>query len=309
MLCVRYGAGQIWRNHDKKKLNDGVYLRSRTWWLDFQHEGRRYQFRLGRGISKTVAKELARAKRGEALKREAGLSPKRHDVDFNKAAKIFVGWARTNKRLRTAQFYEDCLRHLSAEFGKRRLSQIHPFHVESYKARRARDGAPVCANRELATLKAMYNRLSRLKRFAGTNPVVGIQFLEESRGKLRFLDDEEEDRLIAACGEPLRTIVLAGIYTGLRVTSELLRLQWGAVDLYQNQVTVEASYAKNRESRSVPMNSLLREAILAHRREAACTDNDDHVFVAWKGPRGGKAASLNPDGPWRQRVEMLKSSA
>ena len=180
------------------------------------------------------------------------------------------------------------MRHLSAEFGKRRLSQIHPIHVESYKARRARDGAPVCANRELATLKAMYNRLSRLKRFAGTNPVVGIQFLEESRGKLRFLDDEEEDRLIAACGEPLRTIVLAGIYTGLRVTSELLRLQWGAVDLYQNQVTVEASYAKNRESRSVPMNSLLREAILAHRREAACTDNDDHVFVAWKGPRGGK---------------------
>ena len=76
-----------------RKSNDGVYLRRRTWWLDFQHEGKRYQFRLGRGISKTVAKELARAKRGEVLKGEAGLSPKRHDLDFDKAAKIFVGWA------------------------------------------------------------------------------------------------------------------------------------------------------------------------------------------------------------------------
>ncbi len=42
------------------------------------------------------------------------------------------------------------------------------------------------ANRELATLKAMYNRLRKLKRYEGVNPVVGIQFLEESKGKLRF---------------------------------------------------------------------------------------------------------------------------
>ena len=172
-------------------------------------------------------------------------------------------WAQTNKRPRTAVFYDVCLRQLAAQFGNRRLSQIHPFHVEAYKSMRVKDGAPVRANRELATLKAMYNRLTKLKRYEGVNPAVGIQFLEESKGKLRFLDDDEEDRLLEACGEPLRTIALTAIYTGLRVTSELLELLWGAVDFYQN--------------------------LLSHKQAATNADSEDaHVFLAWKGPRGGK---------------------
>ena len=36
------------------------------------------------------------------------------------------------------------------------------------------------------------------------------------------------------------------------------------------------------------MNSLLQEAMLAHRAAATNTDDDAHVFVAWKGPRAGK---------------------
>ena len=273
----------------KRKSNDGLYLRGTTWWLDFQHEGKRFQFRLGRGISKTVAKELAKAKRGEVLKGEAGLSRKKRDLPFDQARELFVQWAQTNKRPRTAVFYDVCLRQLAAQFGNRRLSQIHPFHVEAYKSMRVKDGAPVRANRELATLKAMYNRLTKLKRYEGVNPAVGIQFLEESKGKLRILDDDEEDRLLEACGEPLRTIALTAIYTGLRVTSELLELRWGAVDFYQNHVMVQAAYAKNRESRSIPMNSLVSGALLSHKQAATNADSEDaHVFLAWKGPRGGK---------------------
>ena len=70
----------------KRKSNDGLYLRGTTWWLDFQHEGKRFQFRLGRGISKTVAKELAKAKRGEVLKGEAGLSRKKRDLPIRSGA-------------------------------------------------------------------------------------------------------------------------------------------------------------------------------------------------------------------------------
>jgi hypothetical protein len=48
------------------RRGDGIYARGGTWYLDFQHHGARYQVRLGKGIRRSVAKDLATAKRGEA---------------------------------------------------------------------------------------------------------------------------------------------------------------------------------------------------------------------------------------------------
>ena len=37
------------------RRGDGGYLRGKTWWLDFTHEGKRHVARLGKGINRTVA--------------------------------------------------------------------------------------------------------------------------------------------------------------------------------------------------------------------------------------------------------------
>jgi hypothetical protein len=50
------------------RRGDGVYLRGKTWWLDFVHEGRRYHARLGKSISRPAAREIASVKRAEILK-------------------------------------------------------------------------------------------------------------------------------------------------------------------------------------------------------------------------------------------------
>ena len=52
------------------RTGDGIYLRGKTWMLDFRHHGERYQVRLGRSISKTAARELAQVKRAAILKGE-----------------------------------------------------------------------------------------------------------------------------------------------------------------------------------------------------------------------------------------------
>jgi hypothetical protein len=36
----------------------GIYLRGKTWWLDFTHFGDRHVVRLGKSISRTVAERL-----------------------------------------------------------------------------------------------------------------------------------------------------------------------------------------------------------------------------------------------------------
>ena len=47
----------------KKRYNDGIYMRRKTWWLDCRISGTRYQFPLGKGVSRSVAAELAQVKR------------------------------------------------------------------------------------------------------------------------------------------------------------------------------------------------------------------------------------------------------
>jgi hypothetical protein len=54
------------------RRGDGIYQRGPTWWLDFTHEGQRHIARLGKGINRIVAGELARVKRAAVLKGEAG---------------------------------------------------------------------------------------------------------------------------------------------------------------------------------------------------------------------------------------------
>jgi len=58
-----------------------------------------------------------------------------------------------------------------------------------------------------------------------------LERVPESLGRIRFLEYEEEDRLLAAASEPLRTIILIGIYAGLRIHSEALTLRKVDVDI------------------------------------------------------------------------------
>lgn len=84
--------------------------------------------------------------------------------------------------------------------------------------------------------------------------------MKEPRNRTRFLYSDEEARLLQATREPIRTLILVGIYAGLRIESEALTLQWDDVDFKNNTLTVQAAYAKRGECRTIPINHLLREA-------------------------------------------------
>ena len=139
------------------RKGDGLVKPSETWWLDFTHIRERYQVRLGRKISKTVAREIATVERGKALKQEAGIGKKRKDIAFNKASDEFLKWAKANKRPSTAAFYGFCLVSLSEHFGEMKLSQISQFSIEKYKQALLAAGFKVGVNRELSTLNRLFN--------------------------------------------------------------------------------------------------------------------------------------------------------
>jgi integrase len=243
------------------RRGDALYLRGRTWWLDFRHQGIRHTIRLGANISRTVAKELAQVQRGAILKGELGIGKKAKDLSFEKAMELFLQWTETNKRPTTVRVYRQHMQQLAESFANTTLSRISSFDVERHKRRRA-EKARVCANRELATLKCLFNRMKAWGLYEGENPALGVKMLEEPKRRLRYLEGSEEANLLAAASEPLHSLIIIGTNTGIRIGAEALTLKWESVDLVRGLLTVQAAYAKNGQTRNIPLNSRAREALV-----------------------------------------------
>ena len=72
------------------------------------------------------------------------------------------------------------------------------------------------------------------------------------------LTDEDLERLLRHCPEPIRTIIAIGADTGLR-SSELRRLMWQDVDLNAGTLTVRKT--KNGHFRVIPMTQSVSELL------------------------------------------------
>ncbi len=86
------------------------------------------------------------------------------------------------------------------------------------------------------------------------SPMRKVTKLKESRGRVRFLDEEERERLLIACKEStnphLFPVVLIALSTGMRY-GEIISLTWPDVDLPRKRVILHET--KNGERRAVPI--------------------------------------------------------
>lgn len=291
------------------RRGDAIHLRGKTWYLDCVINGVRHQKRLGKSITRSVALELARVQRAAILKGELGIGKKQKDMLFREARQRFEAWAKAEKRATTLRGYLQCLDRLQQAFGDTRLSQVTAWNLEQYKRsraggtelgarpetvterewerrrRQAQHGAPVRVNRELAVLKTLFNKCAEWGLYEGANPVRNVKFRPEEKVRLRWLEPHEEHALTSQLSGSLRALVTVAIHTGLRVQAEALTLRWSSVDLKRGTVTVESCYAKNRHTRTIPLNSVALEALRTLPRTG------EYVFT---NTRGGACRTVQP---------------
>ena len=295
------------------RRGEALDLRGKTWYLDCRINGIRHQVRLGKNITRSVARELAQVQRGAILKGEAGIGKKQKSLLFREARKKFDEKWVSEKRPTTQRGYRQCLERLGQTFDDKLLTAITPFAIEAFKSERAKGrtlmerpegltdkdwnrrckyalrGAPVRVNRELSVLKVLFNCCRTWGLYEGENPVSKVKFRKEPKVRLRWLEIEEEHRLLAKLPTPsLKALVTVGIHCGLRIHAEALTLTWDSVDLKRSILTVEAAYAKNGRTRSIPLNSTVLRALNALKAPAAC----EHVFVNEKGLPYRSVASI-----------------
>ena len=260
-----------------------LYLRNGNWTTEFHHDHIRYKKALGKGISKTVAKERAEKFRQEV--REGKHQEKAKRIKFEVFAEKYLDHAKINKRPKSTKRNEVSIKQLTPYFKGQLIGSIHPFQVEQFKkARRDGGASPATVNRDVACLKNMMNCAVDWN-YLRVNPLSRVKLIREDNEKMWVLSLEEEGRLLDECAKSaqrggkekryLRDLVEFALHSGMRL-EEIFSLLKVNVHLDQDFLIVVDS--KNHQSRSVPLNETLKE-ILRRRMEKP----GDHVFTNSKG--------------------------
>lgn len=157
-----------------------------------------------------------------------------------------------------------------AELGVYTLADLTPALIGEVRDRLARnDGrhgtmSPSTVVRYLAALSHAFTVAVKEWGWIEDNPCRKVTRPKEPRGRVRFLSDDERQRLLQACRESsnpsLYTVVVLALSTGMR-SAEIMGLTWDRVDLKSGRILLEET--KNGERRAVPLvghaAELLRE--------------------------------------------------
>jgi len=248
-------SGRVFRN----KIRHG-------WWVDYKdpHTGRRVR-RPAADTKQEAELVLAKIRTDYREKGVFEVVKQEVKVSVEDFARVYLDWAKVHKHswLNDERF----LRRFLAENKGKLLSEITTEMVEQYKTRRLQDKhhvdkpmSPRQVNYELAILKAFFNKAIRWGK-ATDNPVKRVDFLKVNDGRTRWLSMAEIEALLKACEashSDLKAIVMVALNTGMR-KGEILALRWKHVDTANGLLHIETS--KNGQSRFVPMNDTVREAM------------------------------------------------
>ncbi len=83
----------------------------------------------------------------------------------------------------------------------------------------------------------------------------------------RVLTLEEESQLIDVSPEPLKTVLIISLNTGMRL-GEIPGLRWEWTDLKDNFIFLPQTHTKSKEARRVPINPVVRKLLLEKRLES-----------------------------------------
>lgn len=109
----------------------------------------------------------------------------------------------------------------------------------------------------MATLKHALSKAVewKLLRKTAREELTAIRKYQEPDGRLQCLSEEvEAERLLQACEESLRLIVVTALHAGMR-KGELLGLTWDLVDMFHGFIRLNQT--KNGKARALPFNETL----------------------------------------------------
>ena len=234
-----------------------VFKRGEIWYYDVFYNGRRIRRKIGK-VNKRQAEKVLSKIETDIIEGKYFDIQKNEKIRFEDMANLYLkSYSSITNKPSTYKRNLKIVENLNRFFGGRYIYEIDPLSIENYKKERITQVKPDTINRELALLRAILNKAKEWGKLK--TPVPKIKLFKVDNKRVRYLETDEEKKLIDKCPEPLKTIVIIALNTGMR-RGEILNLKWQDIDFKERIITLTDT--KNREKRYVPMNETVLNALI-----------------------------------------------
>ncbi len=196
------------------------------------------------------------------------------------------------------------------QLGVYLLSDITPALIAEYRdillkgiTYRGTKRSPSTAVRYLAALSHAFSVACKEWGWIDDSPLRKVSKPREARGRVRFLDQSERERLLQACQESknsyIYTIVVLALSTGMRY-SEIMNLTWKDIDLERKRIILHET--KNGDRRVVSLAGHALELLIQH--ESKRRIDTVLLFPSQRGQKPQK--SVNFRGSWQTALKKAE---
>ncbi len=182
--------------------------------------------------------------------------------------------------------------HILPALGARRLCDMGTLDLQRFILQKADTGLSwACVDHYRHLLSKIFSTAKKWSYYSGENPAAGVELPEKkSVREKHVLTPEQISQLLSVLGEPVRTMFLLAILTGLRV-GEILGLRWKDLDFGSGQLRVEQACYRGRvgspktqgSKRCLPLPLALVDCLVQYRVQGIRSEPDDLLFQTANG--------------------------
>jgi integrase len=251
----------------------GLIKRGQKWWIQLRQDNRLVRISTGTS-NKKLAQEIEAKTKTELVEGKYFDKGQGNKKTFKDMADKYMTEYAIEKPRDSKRRDQTSLKHLLPVFANKYLSQITPNRINTYKIQRRNEGASAYSiNHELAFAKHAFNLAIKEWEWIKDNPFTKVSMEKLPSGRVKYLEQDEFNRLYETCDDILKPIVLIAVNTGMR-QDNILSLTWKQVDLNRGVITLE--HTKNGERLCLPMNDKVK--ILLTELKKVRHINSDYVF-------------------------------
>jgi integrase len=184
---------------------------------------------------------------------------------------------------KTNEYYR--LEQLKKFFGDKPLCDIKQRDVEEWKAEMATRCEASTFNRALTTLKGLFNKAIEWGKI-GQNPAQKIGKLRETNQRVRYLTEQEIQKLLKVASLRLHQFIVLALNTGFR-KANLIGLTWEDID-FRNGV-IHVLKTKSGKAYDVPINNTVMDLL--------------KVLAPGRTPSGRVLDTCNLKREWEEAIE------
>lgn len=178
------------------------------------------------------------------------------------------------------------LKHLAERFATWKAKAITGAEVLAYEVQRLEAGASrATVNNELAALRRMF-KLAAAMRMLPADLAPAISLPDPNNARQGFLEADDFAAVVEELPAHLRPVMQFGYFTGWRVQSEVITLQWRQVDLDAGTVTLPRGATKSGEPRVFPFGAhpALKSLLEAQKAHVERLERERSKVIPWVFP-------------------------